>query len=186
MSPARKSTVRKRVSAAKTTESAAKRRRIRSSPAGGGPPPKLDRASVSRVARVVDIISIDLLGAHFERADDNSLPQAVVDTEPPDVAIAVEWKINDDQGLLGCVLTFGTVFDGRKDPYTLIAQFRLLYQVTSEDRLERADIEQFAHWNAMFNAWPYWREYVSSTINRAHLSPFVVPVMRVPMPDGRD
>ena len=45
------------------------------------------------------------------------------------------------------------------------------------------DLHQVAAWNVMFNAWPYWREYLSSTINRAHLPLFVLPVMRLPMPN---
>jgi len=184
LSPGRKPS-RSASPARETTAGEKKRRRIRSSPQGGGKPPALDRAAVSRVARVVEILSIDLLGAHFERADDDPLPRAVTEPNAPDVAIGVEWKIDDDQGLLGCVLTFGTVFDRRKAPYTLIARFRLLYQVNPDERLRREELEQFAHWNAMFNAWPYWREHVSSTINGAHLPQFVVPVMRVPMPDGR-
>lgn len=129
----------------------------------------------------MDIIGVELIGAHFERRDDDALPKEAIGEETPHVGIGVQWRIDDDLGLLGCLLTLGTIFD-RRDPYTLIAQFRLLYSVRGEEPLRRADIDQFAHWNALFNAWPYWREYLSSTINRAQLPRFVAPVMRVPIP----
>ncbi|GIU97431.1 MAG: hypothetical protein KatS3mg013_1234 [Actinomycetota bacterium] len=162
--------------------SATVRRRIRRGKPG--PPPTYDPAAVGRVARCVDILGVELLGAHFDRADDDPLPREAVGEQTPDIGISVEWSIDDDQALLGCALTFGTVFEGRP-PYTLVARFRLLYSVKSEERLRRSDIEQFAHWNAVFNAWPYWREYLASTLNRAQLPRFVAPVMRVPMPDAQ-
>lgn len=149
-----------------------------------GPPPTYDAAAVGRVARCVEILGIELLGAHFDRADDDPLPREAAGEQTPAIGIGVEWSIDDDQGLLGCALTFGTIFEGRP-PYTLVARFRLLYAVRSERRLKRADIEQFAHWNAVFNAWPYWREYLSSTLNRAQLPGFVAPVMGVPTPGAQ-
>jgi hypothetical protein len=147
-----------------------------------GPPPTYDPAAVGRVVPSVEILGVELLGAHFERDDDDPLPRRAAGEITPDVGIGVEWAIDDEQGLLGCALTFGTIMEGRRPPYSLVARFRLLYTVKSEARLKRSDIEQFAHWNAVFNAWPYWREYLSSTINRAQLPQFVAPVMRVPAP----
>lgn len=165
----------------RATSAGARRRVRRGKP---GPPPPYDPGAVGRVARCVEIQGVELLGAHFDRADDGPLPREAAGEQTPAIGIGVEWGIDDDQGLLGCVLTFGTVFDGRP-PYTLVARFRLLYSVRSERRLKRADIEQFAHWNAVFNAWPYWREYLASTLNRAQLPGFVAPVMHVPMPEAQ-
>lgn len=158
--------------------SASGRRRVRRGKLG--PPPPYDPAAVGRVVGCVEILSVELLGAHFERQDDDPLPRQAAGETTPDVGIGVTWAIDDEAGLLGCALTFGTIFEQSRQPYSLVARFRLLYTVRSEERLKRSDLEQFAHWNAVFNAWPYWREYLSSTINRAHLPTFVAPVMRVP------
>lgn len=147
------------------------------------PPPPYDPAAVGRVARCVEILGIELLGAHFDRVDNDPLPRSAASENLPDIGIGVEWSIDDDAGLLGCALTFATIFEADQ-PYTLIARFRLLYEVRSQERLQRADLNQFVHWNAVFNAWPYWREYLSSTLNRAQLPRFVAPVMRVPMPEA--
>lgn len=160
-----------------------RRRRVRKS-GEPGPPPDFDGRLVTRLARNVEILSVDLLGAHFDRADDDALAASVGNEDTPHVAIAVEWKIQDEEHLLGCVITFATAFNRTKEPYNIIARFRLLYSVNPDVTPTRDEINQFAHWNAMFNAWPYWREYVSSTINRAHLPQFVIPVMKVPIPSG--
>lgn len=126
----------------------------------------------------VEILSVDLVGANFVRVDDDPLPTARADAIPQ-MGYRPEWKLSEDGSVLGCAVTFGTVFD-EEAPYEITARFRLLYAVSRGDALSPRDITQFAAWNAIFNAWPYWREYVSSTINRGHLPAFVVPVMRVP------
>jgi hypothetical protein len=89
---------------------------------------------------------------------------------------------------LGCALNFTATFEEAGEdgvpggPYYLFARFRLIYEIHEEqgEELTSEDLQQFAQWNAVFNAWPYWREYLSSTINRAQLPRFVVPVMGVP------
>ena len=169
-----------RTSAGAAAPAGPARRRVRRG--RPGPPPPYDAAAVGRVARCVEIAGVELLGAHFERTDDGALPRGAAPEGAPDVGVGVEWQIDDGEGLLGCAVTFGTIFEGARPPYTLVARFRLVYRVSSETPPKRGDLEQFAHWNAVFNAWPYWREYLSSTIERAGLPRFVVPVMRVPAP----
>jgi preprotein translocase subunit SecB len=128
----------------------------------------------------VQFKNIELMGAHFERSDDHPIPQESVSDTPPDIGINVAWEHNDESRVLGCVLTFGATFDST-GPYSLIAQFRLLYSIDEGEPLAPSDIEHFVHWNAAFNAWPYWREYLSSTIARANLPSFLLPVMKVPI-----
>jgi hypothetical protein len=103
---------------------------------------------------------------------------------PQSSGIRVEWSSSTKTRRLGCVITFGTVFeDESTKPYNLVASYRLIYSVPDEDPLPReSDIENFMHWNAVYNAWPYWREYLASTMNRAGLPRFVVPIARMPLP----
>lgn len=143
--------------------------------------PPYDPAAVGRIAKRIQIQSVELLGAHFQRSDDGALPEASPSEAVPEIGIDVEWNLSDDGALLGCALTLGTFFEG-DGPYDLVARFRILYAVEPGDPLDEADLEQFAHWNAVFNAWPYWREYLSSTLNRAQLPQFVAPVLPVPRP----
>jgi hypothetical protein len=181
VTPTQARTTKRSVASGASTESPKRRVRKSGEP---GPPPDFDPRLMSRLARNVEILSVDLSGAHFDRADDDAISTSVVDEVAPQVGISVEWKIDDEEHLLGCVMTFGTNFERKPEPYNIIARFRLLYAVNPEVRPSREEINQFAHWNAMFNAWPYWREYAASTINRAHLPQFVMPVMAVPIPSA--
>ena len=153
-------------------------RRIRGrTPAAG--PPERDGAALSRVVHRVEIRGIDLIGAHFERTDDGPLATVRTgDIAEPDVALGAEWETSTDHRVLGCVWTFGTAFDG-SPPYELVARFRLTYEVADGDPLNADDVSQFIHWNAIYQAWPFWREYMSSTLNRAQLPRFTVPVIRM-------
>jgi hypothetical protein len=145
-----------------------------------GPPP-YDAGAVGRVAACVEILSVELLGAYFERADDSPLPVEAPGELTPAIGIGgVEWELSPDGSTLGCAVNFGATFDTEPEPYELYARFRLLYALQDGAELDEADVNLFAHWNSVFNAWPYWREYLSSTINRAQLPRFVVPVMGVP------
>lgn len=150
-----------------------------------GPPP-YDPVAVGKVARRVEIQDVHLLGSHFERSDDEeAIPRRPASSDIPDsTGIGIEWELSDAGDALGCVFTFATVFEGEEageqPPYSLIARFRLLYTISGDEPPTDYELSQFAHWNALFNAWPYWREYLMNTIARAELEPFVVGVMGIP------
>ena len=149
-------------------------------------PPEFDPLAVGRMVPQVELEEVELLGAHFERRDDGAVPPAEPFTEVPDeMGISVEWAVDAERRLLGCALTFGTVFpDVEAQPYEVVARFRLTYRLVGDDLPDEADCDQFVNWNAVFNAWPYWREYLSSTVNRGRLPRFVAPVMRMPRGDA--
>lgn len=142
-------------------------------------PPEYDPLAVGRIAQRVSLVGIELVGSHFERFDRQALQKAAPRELTPEIGMDVDWRVSQDRSHIGCLVTFGTVFRDRA-PYDVVAEFRLTYGVDGSEPLRRSDVEQFATWNAVFNAWPYWREFLSSTINRAQLPRFVLPVMRVP------
>lgn len=142
--------------------------------------PQYDPSVVGSVALRVEILTVELLRAFFDRADESPLPSAAPSDAVPEIGVDVDYAISDDQTVLGCTLTFGTLFQEDEPPYELTAGFRVVYSVKPGDPLTVEELSMFAHYNAVFNAWPYWREYLSSTINRAQLPRFILPVFRVP------
>ena len=144
--------------------------------------PERDSEAVGRVASRVQIKSVELVAANFERSDSQPLPSGS-DPPMPELMIGLpEWAVDWQDNVLGALFTFGTRFPEQDDqPYQLVARFRLTYEVKDASELSDQDFKQFVFFNAMFNAWPYWREYLSSTVNRAGLPRFVAPVMGLPV-----
>jgi len=146
--------------------------------------PQFDASLVGAVAARVQIAAIELVKAQFTRVDDDHFQGAVGERKPDRYGLEVSWQANENQRLLSCLIEFGTIFDAPPEPFEIRASFRLLYEIQPGDPLTDAQLGNFTYWNALFNAWPYWREYLSSTLNRAHLPRFVVPVMGVPRASG--
>jgi hypothetical protein len=142
-------------------------------------PPAYDQAAVGRVVGRIEIRDVELVHAHFDRDDDGPLAVRAPSELEPDILIDVEWR--QDGPSFGCLIRFGAECDdGHPLPFRLFAFFRVTYTISGDEPVSSGDLDQFAHWNAVFNAWPYWREYLSSTINRSGLPRVVLPVMRVP------
>jgi hypothetical protein len=56
--------------------------------------------------------------------------------------------------------------------------FRLDYALKSPATFTQEEIDAFGELNGVYNAWPYWRECVQSTLARMGLPTIVVPVFR--------
>jgi len=67
-----------------------------------------------------------------------------------------------------------------KEPCAVIeASFLLIYQADSLEGISDAAVNQFGDINGIYNAWPYWREFVQNTIVRMGLPSLTIPVFRV-------
>jgi len=64
-----------------------------------------------------------------------------------------------------------------KAPITIDADFVLDYSLDSTDGIEPKHIEAFSRMNGVYNAWPYWREYVQSMSVRLGLPALTLPLM---------
>lgn len=71
--------------------------------------------------------------------------------------------------------------DPELDPLMQIdATFELVYSLESFEGIEDQNLQAFACTNGVYNAWPYWREFVQSTTTRMGLPALVPPVFRFP------
>ncbi len=59
------------------------------------------------------------------------------------------------------------------------SSFLVDYHLREGAQLEEAEISAFAQGNAIFNVWPYFREYLQSTLQRMGLPPMAAPFLRV-------
>ena len=59
----------------------------------------------------------------------------------------------------------------------LEAEFALRYRLNTGEPVDDNNVEAFAKMNGVYNAWPYWREFVQSSVARMGLPPLVVGVI---------
>ena len=74
--------------------------------------------------------------------------------------------------------------DSEAEPaVTIEAAFLLLYSLSNDEGITEDHVKAFADLNGVYNAWPYWREFVQNTIARMELPPLTIPVFRIVSPD---
>ncbi len=76
---------------------------------------------------------------------------------------------------------FQAMHDGESDEEPALSidcTFILAYTASELETLSEAEVRAFAEINGVFNAWPYWREFVQNTAARMGLPRIVVPVFR--------
>ncbi len=59
------------------------------------------------------------------------------------------------------------------------ATFILIYKAEKLEGLDEKNFNAFAETNGIYNAWPYWREFVQNTVARMCLPPLTIPVFRL-------
>ena len=64
--------------------------------------------------------------------------------------------------------------------------FELSYEIPDGESFSSEELEAFGEVNAVFNAWPYWRELVQVSLARMSMPPLTVPVFRVVPADTAD
>ena len=57
--------------------------------------------------------------------------------------------------------------------------FELSYRLPAAERFSAHELKEFARFNAVFNAWPYWRELVQASLTRMSMPVLTIPVYRV-------
>ncbi len=94
---------------------------------------------------------------------------------------------DDDSNRLFVTLTFSVALSSVAEAdaeaevkLRVTATFVLAYSVKSFEGVDDDHIRAFSAINGVFNAWPYWREFVQSTTARMGLPmPVVIPVFRL-------
>lgn len=71
----------------------------------------------------------------------------------------------------------------KSEPVLVIkAAFVIIYKAKSLKGLKNENFEAFGNTNGIYNAWPYWREFVQNTVARMGLPPLTIPVFRLISP----
>jgi len=147
----------------------------------GKPPQK--RTALSRAVAVSDRVSgiedIRILESHCRLNGDAARGEHEVE-----FAHQVESSANAATDTVCVIATFKMTGyritkKVRRPSVTIECKLMLKYKLTSLEGLGADNFAQFARLNGIYNAWPYWREFVQSTIARMGLPPLVVPVFQL-------
>lgn len=157
-------------------------------------PETADPAAIARVARHVEIHGIRL------RAIDASIQIEPAGLDPDWVSDVITGvyteiaRVAQDRRDFATLVNFFAAYKrawitGDKEPefdpedppdVEVWARFELSYSGLDPEQYSDKDLEHFAAFNSVFNAWPYWRELAQTTSQRMGLSPLVIPVFRLP------
>lgn len=102
--------------------------------------------------------------------------------EPLNVVLAHSAEGRQSEQNLTILLAFNLV--GKKarshqSSLEISCKFEIVYQLPEGLKAGDEEIQAFADTNGMLNSWPYWREYVQSSVIRMGLPPLTLPLYRV-------
>ena len=127
----------------------------------------------------VQLKDVRLLNSKCEQT-----PGATSGKKTYDIDYSTEVQIDRKNGYVVVIATFHfEAFVESKavsQPVILIdASFLLSYRIEDFEGLTQKGFERFANLNGIYNAWPYWREFVQNTIVRMGLPSLSIPVYRI-------
>lgn len=139
---------------------------------------KSQDAMAAQVAAVVQLkdIRLERCVCRCEASADN-LPSEVAHTYSASQTIDSECHLTARIAFNLAVSHGGS--DGATAPIQIEAVFVVLYGLPKDHAFSESHAMAFADRNAVFNAWPYWREFVQSMTVRMGLPALTLPVFRI-------
>lgn len=133
---------------------------------------------LSHVLKVVEIENIRLV-----RADVFSQIRTAQEASNAEVKLSWSSKIEKEEPgrfTVRAALQVRIHSEGRDEAVVRIdAEHEVNYRYPVDFSIKADQLEHFARVNAIYNAWPFWREFVQSMMLRQGLPPFVLPLMKV-------
>ena len=137
---------------------------------------------LSRIVSVIEIKSVRLCEAHCRSAVHPSETAGTINVKNSYKAAVV--KEPGEDGFLRIETIFAMEVRRESDKGKLQAEirgtFELSYKVPDDESFSSEDLDAFGQVNAVFNAWPYWRELVQASLARMSMPLLAVPVFRLP------
>jgi len=110
-------------------------------------------------------------------------PEAVSGKKTYEINHSTEVQVDRKSGYIVVIAKFhfeAFVDSNSTQPVIIIdASFLLSYKIEYFEGLAQEGFQQFANLNGIYNAWPYWREFVQNTIARMGLPSLAIPVFRI-------
>ena len=135
-------------------------------------------ANLSRLVSVVEIDDVRLCEGSFR-----SFVRPSESEENVKVKASYTTAVTQQNNLLLIKADFKLSGHNETDEEKMLVEirgaFELSYQLPSDESFSTEELEEFGQVNAVFNAWPYWREYVQASMARMSMPVLTIPVFRV-------
>ena len=116
----------------------------------------------------------------------DQIPEATLGEKTYDIDYSAEVQVDRKSGYIIVIAKFhfkAFAKSKTQKPVVVIeASFLLAYKIENFEGLTQKGFEQFANLNGIYNAWPYWREFVQNSIVRMGLPSLSIPVFRIVEP----
>ncbi len=135
---------------------------------------------VTEVAATVEIAEVTFLQFSATRDESFSL-------EPTTVEFKYRTRVRAETANEPCIVVLADFLmearpeegDAPKPCCEICAQLSLTYKTPKAGEFSQEHLDAFGRMNGIYNAWPYWREFVQSSSNRMGLPALVVPSLKV-------
>ena len=130
------------------------------------------------------IAEVEIEGVRLVEATAETKVRSPADTGAVDLLVNRTAEISErqDNKTFFVVAKIGTQLvpeQAKEEPLVSIeTSFELQYRLPEGFRVDPDALTTFAQTNGIYNAWPYWREFVQSTFARMGLPPVVLPLLR--------
>ena len=129
------------------------------------------------------IAEVEIEGVRLVEANAETKVRSPSDTGAVDLLINRTAEISERQenGTFFVVATIKAQLvseQAKEEPLVSIkTSFELQYRLPRGFRVDPQTLTTFAETNGIYNAWPYWREFVQSTLARMGLPPVALPLL---------
>jgi preprotein translocase subunit SecB len=113
----------------------------------------------------------------------DQIPEATLGKKSYNIGYSTEVQVDKKNGYIIVTAKFHfeafTESKTQKPVILINASLLLSYKIENFEGLTQKGFEQFANLNGIYNAWPYWREFVQNTVARMGLPSLSIPVFRI-------
>ena len=132
------------------------------------------------------IASVQLKDIRLVEASVSTRIRSAREAGEVNLAISKSADIKDyhmDDGILWVLARFRMqltpVEPGKDAAISVNAAFEIKYSFPKELKVSEGQLKTFAKIQGIFNAWPYWREFVQNMVARMNLPPITLSVFRL-------
>ena len=136
-----------------------------------------DFKSLSKVVRLVNLSDLFLQSSNVIRTLD-ALSYESVEVEMSSTGELLSEQEDSFQAKVSFCLIVRPIEEEKKELVRVDSEYILIYELVATKKPSTDDIKVFCEMNAVYNAWPFWREFVQNMANKMDLPVPIIPLLK--------